>query len=92
MFCTSTSSDIEVSTANYHIQSARSLVSALRIAYTIDRTTLLANPFFDVPISVAARAFLAQRTVMIPDQTTLDNSWIESNLGTCMDVLANMAQ
>jgi len=72
--------------------SARSLVSALRIAYTIDRSTLLANPFFDVPISVAARAFLAQRTVMIPDQTTIDNSWIESNLGTCMDVLANMAQ
>jgi hypothetical protein len=29
---------------------------------------------------------------MLPDQTTIDNSWIESNLGTCMDVLANMAQ
>jgi len=72
--------------------SARSLVSALRIAYTISPTTLLSNPFFDVPISVAARAFLAQRTVLLPDQTSIDNSWIESNLGTCMDVLARMAE
>ncbi|KZT34149.1 hypothetical protein SISSUDRAFT_1053275 [Sistotremastrum suecicum HHB10207 ss-3] len=81
---------IEVSYA-----SSRAMVDAILIAHTIDPTGVLTNPFFDVPISVAARAFLAARTTMgaaVHKSALYREEWNEANLTTCMDVLCNMSK
>jgi len=75
--------------------SSRSLVDCLIIAKAIDANSLLTNPFFDVPVSVAARAFLAARSSMgvaVAKNPLFNRAWNESNLETCMDFLSDMSQ
>ena len=76
-------------------QSSRSLVDDLLIASSIDPSSVLTNPFFDVPISIAARTFLAGRGTMgpvAPKNPLFNEAWNETNLATCMKVLNDMSK
>ncbi|KAG8996537.1 hypothetical protein FRB94_008208 [Tulasnella sp. JGI-2019a] len=79
--------------------SARSLVDMISLADEMDENSLIANPFLDLPILTAARAFLAEReTLAKPPENmssmtvTLMRQWSEMSLERCKDALKKMSK
>ncbi|KDQ14517.1 hypothetical protein BOTBODRAFT_32649 [Botryobasidium botryosum FD-172 SS1] len=77
--------------------SARSIVDMVTLAAEMDQQALYANPFLDLPILTAARAFLAERETLArppPSMTTmsilLSRQWAETSLEKCMRFLTQM--
>jgi hypothetical protein len=71
----------------------------IMLADEMDRQALLANPFLDLPVLTAARAFLAERETlakpppnMTPLTAMLTRQWGENSLERCKDVLAKMSK
>jgi len=67
------------------------------LAAEMDQQALFANPFLDLPILTAARAFLAERETLAhppPSMTTmsilLSRQWAETSLEKCMGFLTKM--
>jgi hypothetical protein len=81
------------------MQSARSLVDMVCLADEIDSDSLIANPFLDLPILTAARAFLAEREFlakppesMSATTVVLMRQWSETSLERCKDALKKMSK
>ncbi|KAG8969247.1 hypothetical protein FRC03_003772 [Tulasnella sp. 419] len=79
--------------------SARSLVDMVNFADEIDANALIANPFLDLPILTAARAFLAEREFlakpqesMTPLTVMLMRQWSENSLIHCKEALKKMSK
>ncbi|KAG8863081.1 hypothetical protein FRB96_009261 [Tulasnella sp. 330] len=79
--------------------SARSLVDMISLADEMDENSLIANPFLDLPILTAARAFLAEReTLAKPPEhmssmtVSLMRQWSEMSLERCKDALKKMSK
>jgi hypothetical protein len=71
------------------------------LADKMDPQALLANPFLDLPVLTAARAFLAEQenlstpegvVGMTPMTVMLTRQWGESSLGKCKYVLEKMSK
>lgn len=80
------------------VQSARSIVDMILLANEVDQDALLANPFLDLPILTAGRAFLAEREIMTKPPPNMSSitmmlhlQWGESSLERCKEVLGKMS-
>lgn len=82
-----------------YVQSARSIVDMVILADEVDQQALLANPFLDLTVLTAARAFLAERETLAkppPNMSTitavLTRQWSEASLERCKAILAKMSK
>lgn len=79
--------------------SARSIVDMVILADEVDQQALLANPFLDLTVLTAARAFLAERETlnkppsnMSAITAVLTRQWSEASLERCKAILAKMSK
>ncbi|KAG9123135.1 hypothetical protein FRC07_000189 [Ceratobasidium sp. 392] len=79
--------------------SARSIVDMVILADEVDQQALLANPFLDLTVLTAARAFLAERETLTkppPNMSAitavLTRQWSEASLERCKAILAKMSK
>ncbi|KAF8708956.1 Fungal specific transcription factor domain, partial [Rhizoctonia solani] len=79
--------------------SARSIVDMVILADEVDQQALLANPFLDLTVLTAARAFLAERETLSkppPNMSAitavLTRQWSEASLERCKATLAKMSK
>ncbi|KAG9102690.1 hypothetical protein FRC06_001437 [Ceratobasidium sp. 370] len=79
--------------------SARSIVDMVILADEVDQQALLANPFLDLTVLTAARAFLAERETLSkppPNMSAitavLTRQWSEASLERCRAILAKMSK
>ncbi|CCO26563.1 putative transcriptional regulatory protein C530,05 [Rhizoctonia solani AG-1 IB] len=79
--------------------SARSIVDMVILADEVDQQALLANPFLDLTVLTAARAFLAERETLSkppPNMSAitvvLTRQWSEASLERCKVTLAKMSK
>lgn len=69
------------------------------LADELDMDSLIANPFLDLPILTAARAFLAEREYLAkppPNMPSMNvllmRQWSETSLDRCKDALKKMSK
>ncbi|EUC67392.1 C6 transcription factor [Rhizoctonia solani AG-3 Rhs1AP] len=79
--------------------SARSIVDMVILADEVDQQALLANPFLDLTVLTAARAFLAERETLTKPPSNmsaitavLTRQWSEASLERCKAILAKMSK
>ncbi|CAE6418786.1 unnamed protein product [Rhizoctonia solani] len=79
--------------------SARSIVDMVILADEVDQQALLANPFLDLTVLTAARAFLAEQETLTkppPNMSAitavLTRQWSEASLERCKAILAKMSK
>ncbi|KAF8321342.1 hypothetical protein DL93DRAFT_2073204 [Clavulina sp. PMI_390] len=78
--------------------SARSIVDMVLLAKEFDPKALISNPFLDLPLLTAARAFLAEResaprpgASVYPQWLLVRLQWSEKGVEQCHDVLETMS-